>query len=154
LNSTVWVLFDIHDDSAVGSIPVLRQLVVIILKLFCYFKTSGDCFQSNPGPCKYYVGAPQFVSYHSSVYMNKTERKWFYYICTDSTKYGVITNYVSDYIKLSVRIAHIICNHLYIPSVANRNTWYTFTVTIHIILWPSATNLFLKGFQFQMGIIC
>jgi len=27
------------------------------------------------------------------------------------TKYGVITNDVSDYINLLVRIAHIICNH-------------------------------------------
>jgi hypothetical protein len=28
--------------------------------------------------------------------------------------YGAITNDVSDYINLSVRIAHIICNHPYI----------------------------------------
>jgi hypothetical protein len=26
-------------------------------------------------------------------------------------KYGVITNYVNDYINLLVRIAHIICNY-------------------------------------------
>jgi len=32
-------------------------------------------------------------------------------MCTSAQMYGVITNDVSDYINLLVRITHIICNH-------------------------------------------
>jgi len=47
--------------------------------------------------------------------------------------YGVITNDVSDYVNLLVRIAHIICNHpLYFPFIRSiccqRRTVITFAV--------------------------
>jgi hypothetical protein len=70
------------------------------------------------------------------------------YVCM-YVLYEIITNYVSDYINLLVKIAHIICNHplykfflfcLFLrESVAQGEEdekKYVFTFYLYLSLWP------------------